>query len=113
MSPWWNTLDTLCRPGATAEAEASARRNIVVRGYALQQLLGRRFRIGRVLLYGLASPHFACMSPQTAQQDACTALTGTTLWAQVLTEGDIALGDNLRAFDEVERLETEPPGDPP
>jgi len=104
-------LDTLRRPGAAEETGASARRNIVVRGYALQQLVGQRFCIGHVTLYGLAAPHLTCMSPQPAQQNACAALTGTTLFAQVLTEGDIAPGDHLRVLDEVERRDTERPGD--
>jgi MOSC domain-containing protein YiiM len=94
-------LDTLHRPEATEEAGASARRNIVVRGCTLQQFVGRRFCIGHVTLYGLAAPHLTCTSPQPAQQDACAALTGTTLFAQVLTEGDIAPGDRLLVLDEV------------
>ena len=104
-------LDTLLRPGATAEAGASARRNIVVRGYALQQLVGQRFCIGHVILYGLAAPHLTCGSPQPAQQDACAALTGTTLFAQVLSEGDIVPGDRLLVLDEASRRDTEHPGD--
>ena len=72
-------LDALLEPGATAEAEASARRNIVVRGCTLHHLVGRRFCIGAVTLYGVAAPHLTCASPQPAQQDACAALTGTTL----------------------------------
>jgi len=91
-------LDTLVRTGATGDPGARARRNIVMRGYALHQLVGHRFCIGSVTLRGLA-PHRTCASPETAQQDACAALTVPTLWAQVLTEGDIALGDRLRALD--------------
>ena len=104
------TLDILSRPGATGELGASARRNIVIRGYALHQLVGRRFCLGGVTLYGLA-PHLTCASPQPTQQDACAALTGTTLWAQVLTEGDITLGDRLRALDELDRTPTANRGD--
>ena len=96
---------------ATEEAEANARRNIVVRGYALHQLVGQRFCIGHVTLYGVAAPHLTCASPQPAQQDACAALAGTTLFAQVLTEGDIAPGDRLLILDEVSRQDMEHPGD--
>jgi MOSC domain-containing protein YiiM len=103
-------LDLLVETAASGEPGASARRNIVIRGYALHQLVGQRFCLGSVTLYGLA-PHLTCASPQTTQQDACAALTGTTLWAQVLTEGDITLGDQLRALDEVERTHTESRGD--
>jgi MOSC domain-containing protein YiiM len=93
-------LDTLHRLGAIAEVGASARRNIVVRGATLQQLVGQRFCIGAVTLYGLAAPHLTCASPQPVQQDACAALAGTTLFARVLTEGDIAPGDCLLILDE-------------
>ena len=103
-------LDSLVGTGATGVPGASARRNIVIRGYALHQLVGRRFCLGGVTLYGLA-PHLTCASPQIAQQDACAALTGTTLWAQVLTEGDITLGDRLRVLDELDRTPTENRGD--
>jgi MOSC domain-containing protein YiiM len=94
-------LDLLVAAGASGEAAASARRNIVVRGYTLHQLVGRRFCLGSVTLYGLA-PHLTCASPQTTQQDACAAVADTTLWAQVLTEGDITLGDRLRGLNEAE-----------
>ena len=104
-------LDALRSLEATEEAGASARRNIVVRGYALYQLVGQRFCIGPVTLYGLAAPHLTCGSPQLAQQDACAALTGTTLFAQVLTEGDIAPGDRLLVLDEASHRDTEHPGD--
>jgi MOSC domain-containing protein YiiM len=93
-------LDTLRRAGATEEAGTSARRNIVVRGIALQHFVGQRFSVGSVTLYGVAAPHLTCASPQLAQQDACAALTETTLFAQVLTEGDIAPGDRLLVLDE-------------
>jgi MOSC domain-containing protein YiiM len=103
-------LDSLVGTGTAGDPGASARRNIVIRGYPLHQLVGQRFRLGNVTLYGLA-PHLTCASPQTTQQDACAALTGTTLWAQILTEGDITLGDQLRALAEVERTHTESRGD--
>jgi MOSC domain-containing protein YiiM len=103
-------LDTRVETGTARDAGSSARRNIVIRGYPLHQLVGQRFRLGNVTLYGLA-PHLTCASPQTTQQDACAALTGTTLWAQILTEGDITLGDRLCALDEVEQTQTESRGD--
>jgi hypothetical protein len=103
-------LDRLIGTGTTGDPGASARRNIVIRGYPLHQLVGQRFCLGNVTLYGLA-PHLTCASPQTTQQDACAALTDTTLWAQILTEGDITLGDRLRALDEMDRTQTESRGD--
>ena len=100
-------LDTFMKTEAIGEPGFSARRNIVIRGCALHQLVGRNFCIGGVTLQGL-SPHRVCASVQTEQQDACTALTGATLWARVLTAGDIALGDRLRVIDHAV-LESEMP----
>ncbi len=62
-------LAILVRTGDTGEPSASARRNIVMRGYALHQLMGHRFCIVSVTLHGLA-PHHTCASLETAQQDA-------------------------------------------
>jgi len=78
----------------------------MIRGCALHQCVGRRFSLGSVILYGLA-PHLTCASPQPIQQDACAALIGTALWAQILTEGDVTLGDQLRVLDEADRTPTE------
>jgi MOSC domain-containing protein YiiM len=98
-------LDTFMKTAAIGEPGFSARRNIVIRGCALHQLVGRNFCIGGVMLQGL-SPHRICASAQTEQQDACTALTRATLWAQVVTAGDISLGDRLQVIDQAS-LESE------
>jgi hypothetical protein len=55
-------LDLLADTGASGESTASARRNIVIRGFPLHQLVGRRFSLGSVTLYGLA-PHLTCALP--------------------------------------------------
>lgn len=61
-----------------------------------RSMIGDRFYTRRA-----SASNTTCESPQLAQQDACAALTGTTLFAQVLTEGDIASGDRLLVLDEV------------
>jgi hypothetical protein len=84
---------------------ASARRNIVVRDCDLSHLVGRTFRIGEVMLRGLAhldreadatesvpqaAPH-ECTSPA----GFCLVLPHPDLRAMVLTEGTISVGDQV------------------
>lgn len=77
------------------EPEQSARRNIVIRGYPLAQLIGRTFRIGEVLLRGL-EPHSGCCSSTNRQQaSSCEAVQHADLRAMILTEGTIIVGDEI------------------
>jgi MOSC domain-containing protein YiiM len=75
----------------------SARRNIVVQGCSLATLVGHRFQIGEVILYGLAR-HDACFSQEITQADVCASLGGADLGAQILTEGIIAVGDAIQCI---------------
>jgi hypothetical protein len=56
-----------------------ARRNVVIRRCSLEQLIGRTFRIGDVVLHGLA-PHESCVSVNTHQ--ATRPLSGFDLHAR-------------------------------
>lgn len=69
---------------------------IVISGCSLMQLIGRRFRIGNVLLRGLAS-HEICASEYPHQATSCMALHDADLRAEILTAGSIAVGDRLQA----------------
>jgi MOSC domain-containing protein YiiM len=90
-------INALREVNSELDAGASARRNIVVRGCALHQLVGHTFRIGEVTLCGLA-PHAAgCDSSERSQQTACAAVQPKELRAQILTEGIIRVGDRLLA----------------
>lgn len=73
----------------------TARRNIVIRGGSLRHLIGRTFRIGEVVLRGLA-PHEFCASEDTQQATSCMALYRADLRAQILTEGTISVGDRIQ-----------------
>jgi MOSC domain-containing protein YiiM len=76
---------------------AEARRNVVVRGAALNDLVGRRFRIGEVELHArrLAEP---CrhLEKLTGRDDLMRVLVGRGgIRADVVSGGAIAVGDEL------------------
>src|ERR687896_867239 len=90
------------RDGAAASgielAADESRRNVLTRGIDVNALVGRRFRIGDVECYGVE----LC--------EPCTTLEGMTrpgvikayvrragLNADILTDGEIAVGDDVRA----------------
>lgn len=77
--------------------EIFARRNIVTHDCALEQFVGRIFRIGDVQLQGLI-PHKQCLSEDTRQSTNCLLLIHATLRARILTEGTIAVGDSIQRF---------------
>lgn len=77
-----------------ANAGDTARRNIVIRGCSLQPLIGCTFRIGEVVLFGLA-PHESCSSDNPHQATSCMALHRADLRAHILTEGMISVGDRI------------------
>ena len=74
----------------------TARRNIVIHGDSLQQLIGHTFRVGDVVLRGLA-PHESCASEDARQATSCMALQHADLRTQILTEGTISVGDRIQA----------------
>jgi MOSC domain-containing protein YiiM len=98
---------TLIAAEALAEGEAESgiplgaaesRRNVLTRGIDLNALVGRRFRVGEVECYGVE----LC--------EPCTSLEGMTrpgvikayvhragLNADILTDGEIRVGDPVRA----------------
>jgi MOSC domain-containing protein YiiM len=92
-------LEALWSNQPPANPAMSARRNIVVRGCSLRDLTGHTFRIGSVTLRGIAR-HDSCFSQDTNQADACESLYGTDLGAQILTEGVIAIGDQVQIISE-------------
>ncbi len=91
------TIDALRKANPGLDAGASARRNIVVRGCTLRQLVGRTFCIGEVTLCGLAPHAASCASSERSQQTACASVSSGELRAQILTEGIIRVGDHLQA----------------
>lgn len=89
-------LEVLKSAEPQTDSGDTARRNMVIRGCSLEQLIGRRFRIGDVVLRGLA-PHESCASENTHQAMSCMALHHADLRAQILTEGRVSVGDRLQA----------------
>lgn len=97
-------LEALKREAPQTTSGGSARRNVVIRGCSLQPLIGRTFRIGEVLLRGLA-PHESCASENPHQVTSCMALHDADLRAQILTEGTIAVGDRIQVVEEPGRID--------
>ena len=91
---------TVVEAGALEDAGlefAEARRNVVVRGAALNDLVGRRFRIGSVELHArrLCEP---CrhLEKLTGRDELMRSLVGRGgIRVDVLSGGEIALGDGL------------------
>ena len=84
---------------------AHARRNIVTRGIRLNDLVGRRFRIGDVECYGdrLCDPCFHLEQLTGITVSALTHRGG--LRADILNDGDIHVGDPVmdESFDAADR----------
>lgn len=90
-------IEAVARESGIALAPGASRRNITTRGVPLNHLVGRRFRVGEVLLEG------------TRLCEPCTHLEGLTqkgilaalvhrggLRTHILTEGTIRVGDAIR-----------------
>lgn len=78
-----------------ALGDGGTRRNVVTRGVSLNDLVGRRFRVGDVELLGIR-PCDPCMHMErlSGAPGASTALEGRGgLRADILTDGHIASGD--------------------
>lgn len=93
-------IGAMARDNKTTIAAGDARRNIVTRGTPLNHLVGREFLVGRVRLRGIR----LC--------EPCSHLEGLTrrgvlaglihrggLRAQILTEGEIRVGDSVKPAD--------------
>ena len=80
---------------------AEARRNVVVRGVGLNDLVGRRFRVGELECLGrrLCEPcrHLEKLERRDGLMRSLAGRGG--LRADVLTGGDIAVGDGLVVLD--------------
>jgi MOSC domain-containing protein YiiM len=92
-------LDDLELPAGRLIAE-EARRNIVTRGVDLNALVGERFRVGDVECFGqrLCEPcaHLERLTAATGKPGALRALIHKGgLRADVLTDGEIRVGDTL------------------
>jgi MOSC domain-containing protein YiiM len=94
-------LDTVEVAGGPVTAE-DARRNVVTRGVDLNALVGRRFRIGDVECFGqrLCEPcaHLERLTAAAGKPGTLRALVHRGgLRADVLADGEIAVGDEVSA----------------
>lgn len=93
-------LDRVTLPDGSRLAAAESRRNIVTRGIDLTALVGREFTIGSVRAVGqrLCEP---CVHLQRLTKPGVVAgfVHQGGLRADVLTDGEIRLGDTVAAYD--------------
>lgn len=89
-------IEALARDNDLRIAPGDTRRNVVTRGVALNHLVGREFRVGDVRLRGVR------LCEPCAHLEALTRrgiLSGLVhrggLRAQILTEGEIRVGDSI------------------
>jgi MOSC domain-containing protein YiiM len=89
-------IDAMARDNAITIPAGSARRNVVTRGAPLNHLVGREFDIGPVRLLGirLCEP---CSHLESLTRKGLVAglVHRGGLRAQILTEGDIRVGDSI------------------
>src|SRR5437868_4215044 len=78
---------------------AESRRNLVVTGLPLGQLVGKRFRVGDVECYGQRLCEPCAYLQSLTHPDVLRALAHTGLRADVLTGGEIRLGDAIYSID--------------
>lgn len=91
------TLEALLRDHKVTLVPSDHRRNVTVRDVPLNHLVGRRFRIGEVLLEGTRLSTPCRHIEQITGQDIFTILINRSgLHARILTGGEIALDDIVR-----------------
>jgi MOSC domain-containing protein YiiM len=91
-------IEAMEREYGISLSPGDARRNIVTRGVALNHLVGREFTVGEVTLRGirLCEPctHLASLTHEKVHEGL---VHRGGLRAQILTEGIIRVGDEVRA----------------
>jgi hypothetical protein len=91
-------LEELSKSGVELAPE-EARRNIVVRGVALDELMGRRFRVGEVECYGQRRCEPCAHLERLTRPGVLRGLVHCGgLRADVLTSGEIHTGDPVEAL---------------
>jgi MOSC domain-containing protein YiiM len=89
-------LDLLRREGGIAFSATEHRRNLTTRGVRLEQLIGRRFRIGQVLLEGVRDCPPCEHLEEVSGKPVLRPLVGRGgLRARVVEGGWLRLGDAL------------------
>lgn len=90
-------IDALKRDYKLDVEPGDARRNIVTSGLALNHLVGRDFRVGEVLVHGIRLCEPCQHLAELTNQETSRALVHRGgLRAQILSEGLIRVGDEIR-----------------
>lgn len=80
-------------------APAEARRNLIIRGIALDALIGRRFRVGEVVCFGQRRCEPCAHLERLTRPGVLRGLVHRGgLRADVLSSGEIRAGDSVEAF---------------
>jgi MOSC domain-containing protein YiiM len=89
------SLDGLARDTGIALAPDECRRNLVTRGIRLDQLIGRRFRVGAIECYGeRLCPPCGYIEELTKKPGLNRGLTDRGgIRAEILLDGEITRGD--------------------
>jgi MOSC domain-containing protein YiiM len=91
-------LEALANESGLVLSAAAARRNVVTRGIRLNELVGKRFRVGNVECYGQRlCPPCAHLQELTQPGVLRGLLHRGGLRADILGDGEIALGDPVEA----------------
>lgn len=93
-------IDAMARDNELTIHPGDARRNVVTRGAPLNHLVGREFQVGRVRLRGirLCEP-CAHLEGLTRRGVLAGLIHRGGLRAQIVTEGEIRVGDRISAMD--------------
>jgi MOSC domain-containing protein YiiM len=94
-------LDQLALPGGNTLEYAAARRNIVTRGIELNELVGRRFRVGDVECIGQRLCEPCSHLERLTDKGVLRALIHRGgLRADILTDGHIQVGSSIETIDQ-------------
>jgi MOSC domain-containing protein YiiM len=92
------TIEALAREYGVRLEPGDTRRNVVTRGVALNHLVDQRFTVGEVALQGLRLCEPCSHLAELTHKDVLRGLVHRGgLRAQILTEGVIHVGDEIRA----------------
>jgi MOSC domain-containing protein YiiM len=106
------TIEALALDCGVHLEPGDARRNIVTRGVALNHLVGRRFTVGAVTLLGLRLCEPCSHLAELTHESVLRGLVHRGgLRAQILTEGVIRVGDEVRAGRSAGRVNAEGRGE--
>lgn len=94
-------IEALARDNELRIEPGDARRNVVTRGVALNHLVGREFRVGDVRLRGVRLCEPCAHLESLTRQGVMSGLVHRGgLRAQILTEGEISVGDRIEPVGE-------------